>query len=115
MLIENVDVDTAFLYGEVKEDIHMDQPAWFVDEKHRNPMCFLNKALSCTKPAAHERNNRMNAHLEGQAFTRAATDLCVYVRRLEIEYSIVIIHVNDLMIFARTQENIDGIEQALKT
>ena len=54
LLIENVDVNTAFLYGEVKEEIYMDQPDGFVDEEHREKRCFLNKALYGTKQAAHE-------------------------------------------------------------
>ena len=37
------------------------------------------------------------------------------MRQSDIEYSLVIIHVDDLMIFARTQEDIDKIKQALKT
>ena len=31
---ENVDIDTAFLYGEVNEDIYMDQPDEFNDERN---------------------------------------------------------------------------------
>ena len=115
LLIENVDVNTAFLYGEVKEEIYMDQPDGFVDEEHLEKKCFLNNAIYGTKQAAYEWNIRLNAHLEGQEFTRAAAGRCVYVRQSYIEYSLVIIHVDDLMIFARTQEDIDKIKQALKT
>uniref|UniRef100_A0AAV1UZ15 Integrase catalytic domain-containing protein n=1 Tax=Peronospora matthiolae TaxID=2874970 RepID=A0AAV1UZ15_9STRA len=39
LIMENVDVDTAFLYGEVKEEIYMDQPDGFVDKQHRDKKC----------------------------------------------------------------------------
>ena len=114
LIIENVDVDTAFLYGEVKEEIYMDQPDGFMDEQNGAKKCLLHKALYGTKQAAREWNNRLNAHLEGQGFKRAAADLCVYVRRSEIEMSLVIIHVDDMMLFARSQKQIDDIKHELK-
>ena len=115
LMMENVDVDTAFLYGEIKEVIYMDQPDRFVDEQHRDKKCLLNKALYGTKQAAREWNHRLNAHLKSQGFTRTSADLCVYVRRSNAEFSLVIIHVDDSMLFARTQEHIDDIKRALKT
>ncbi|CAI5712611.1 unnamed protein product [Peronospora destructor] len=77
LVIENVDVDTAFLYGEVKEEIYVDQPDGFVDQQHCDKNCLLHKALYGTKQAAREWNNRLNAHVEGQGFTRSAADPCV--------------------------------------
>lgn len=34
-MIDKVDVDTAFLYGKVKEAIYMDQPDDFEDAEHQ--------------------------------------------------------------------------------
>lgn len=115
LVIENVDVDTAFLYGEVKEEIYMDQPDEFEDKLHLGKKCLLAKTLYGTKQAARERNNRLNAHLIDQGFTRTSANLCCYVRRSETNFSLVIVHVDDLILFARTQEHIDVIKRALKT
>ena len=115
LVMENVDVDTAFLYGDVKEEIYMDQPDGFEHKRHGEKKCLLHKALYGTKQAAREWNNRLNAHLEDQGFSRSVADLCVYVRQSEIEFSLVIIHVDDLMLFARSQEHIEMIKRALKT
>ena len=52
--MENVDVHTAFLYGEVKEGIYMDHPYVFIDKQHRDKKCLLNKALYGTEQAARE-------------------------------------------------------------
>ena len=115
LVIENADVDTVFIYGEVKEEFYMDQPDGFVDEQQCNKKCLLRKALYGTKQAAREWNNRVNEHLEGQGFMWSVANPCVYVRRSDFEFSIVIIHVNDLMLFARTQEHIDAIKRTLKS
>ena len=42
---ETADVDTAFLYGEVNEEIYMDQPYGFEDENNSSNKCLLQKAL----------------------------------------------------------------------
>ena len=49
LVIENVDVYIAFLYGEVMEEIYMDQPDGFVDQQHCDKKCLLHKALYGTK------------------------------------------------------------------
>ena len=43
--MENVGVDTTFLYGEVKEVIYMDEPDGFADKQHHDKKCLLNKCL----------------------------------------------------------------------
>ena len=40
-----MDVKTAFLYGEIKEEIYVDQPPGFVDSKFPNHVYKLDKAL----------------------------------------------------------------------
>ena len=57
LLIENVDVDTAFLYGEVTEEIYMDQPDGFENASFPDKKCLLHKELYGTKQAARECNN----------------------------------------------------------
>ena len=42
MIMENVDVDTTFLYGEVKEVIYIDQPDGFAEKHHHDKKCLLN-------------------------------------------------------------------------
>ena len=56
LLMENVDVNTAFLYGKFHEAICMDQLDGFEDQQYRDQKYFLNKALYGTKQAEYEWN-----------------------------------------------------------
>ena len=43
--VDQMDAITAFLQGELEEDIYMEQPPCFIDLKEKSKVCKLNKAL----------------------------------------------------------------------
>ena len=96
---ENADMDTAFLYGEVDEEIYMDQPDGFEDKNNSSKRCRLQKALYGTKQAARQWNTKLNEHFEAQGFKKTAADPCVFIQVSSMEYSIIVIYVDDLMMF----------------
>ena len=51
---ENDDVDTAFLYGKVEEEILMDQSDRFTDAKNPTKKCLLQKSLYRKNQAARQ-------------------------------------------------------------
>ena len=110
----NVDVDAAFPYGEVEEAIYMDQPNGFEDKSNTTTKCLVHKALYGTKKVARQWNTKLNDHLETQGFKKTAADLCVMIRVSSTEYSIIVIYVDDLMMFSKMKEKIEYIKIGLK-
>ena len=51
--IEAMDIKTAFLYGELDEEIYMEQPEGFVKSGQENKVCHLKKAIYGFKQASH--------------------------------------------------------------
>ena len=49
--IEQMDVQTAFLYGDIDTDVYVCQPEGFVSQEHPDWVCKLNKALYSLKQA----------------------------------------------------------------
>lgn len=76
---------------------------------------LLRKELYITEQEVHKLNSRLNAYLQEKVLGRKAADLCVYVRHLELRLCLVILHVDDLMLFARAQECIGAIKRKLKS
>lgn len=84
--LKQMDVDTAFLNGEMKEEVYMKLPPGLetisdaVPERGGEMVCLLQKALYGTKQASHVWNETINAVLVRECGFRACTaDPCLYV------------------------------------
>lgn len=53
--IKALDVKTAFLYGNLDEEIYMEQPEGFVEKRKENHVCFANTATNL--PLQNSRGN----------------------------------------------------------
>jgi len=91
-----LDVKTAFLYGQLEETIYMQQPEGFLLPGKEEMVCQLQKPIYGLKQAANRWNVEFNKFLIDFGFTRCKHDLCVYYRvRPDGEYTILIIYVDD--------------------
>lgn len=43
--LEQLDVKTTFLHGDLDEEIYMEQPDWFVQNRNKRFVCKLKKSL----------------------------------------------------------------------
>jgi hypothetical protein len=50
--ISRLDVKTAFLYGELNEELYMEQPEGFKDPRNKNKVMHLKKPIYGLKQAA---------------------------------------------------------------
>ena len=83
--IDQMDVSTAFLIPELKEDIFMEQPKGFEELGQENKVSKSNKSLYGLKQASHEWNKNFNKTLLDLNFTALKTDPCIYIRNEENE------------------------------
>ena len=58
--IWKMDVKTAFLNGNLLEDVYMTQPEGFVDPKYPNRVCKLQRSIYGLKPASRRWNLRFD-------------------------------------------------------
>jgi hypothetical protein len=108
-----MDVDTAFLYSEIKEEIYVKPP----DGWNSTPgkVFRLNKALYGLKQSSREWNSNINAFLESQGFIKSEADPCLY-RKISTEGEILLaIYVDDIIIAASTMELVNGVKDSFHT
>lgn len=109
--IDQMDAVTAFLHGELKEDIFMTQPQLFEDGTPR--VCKLKKSLYGLKQASRVWNKKLDASLKNFGMTCSRVDSCIYYRVNGNEMLIVAVYVDDLMIFSNDSEMKNKLKQSL--
>ena len=95
--IEALDVKTAFLFGELDEEIYMEQLEGFVKQGQEKKVCRLLKAIYGLKQAALQWNKALHDSLLKMGFTRTFADSGVYIHFHNQELIILVIYVDDAL------------------
>lgn len=99
MIIHQMDAVTAFLQGELSEEIYMQQPDGFNDKSGK--VCRLNRALYGLKQSSRIWNDKLNDVLLCKLkFLRSTIDQCIYFKHSEMNTIILAVWVDDIMIFS---------------
>ncbi|GJX61072.1 retrovirus-related pol polyprotein from transposon TNT 1-94 [Tanacetum coccineum] len=101
MTIYQMDVKTAFLKGELKEEVYDSQPEGFVDLDNPSHVYKLKKALYGLKQAPHTWYDMLSSFLISQHFSKGAVDPTLFTRQAGNDLLLVQIYVDDI-IFAST-------------
>lgn len=101
-----MDVKTAFLNGELEEEVYVTQPTGFEEKKHPYKVLRLHKALYGLKQAPRAWNSKLDKCLKALGFARCPHEHAVYRRKNEGNVMIVGVYVDDLIL---TGENRDAI------
>ncbi|GJV52924.1 retrovirus-related pol polyprotein from transposon TNT 1-94 [Tanacetum coccineum] len=96
-----MDVKTAFLNGELKEEVYVSQPEGFVDPDHPTHVYRLKKALYGLKQAPRAWYDTLSRFLLDNKFSKGAVDPTLFTRKTGKHILLVQIYVDDI-IFAST-------------
>lgn len=95
--IMQFDIKTAFLYGELAEEIFMNLPSGV--EIKNNMVCKLKKSLYGLKQAPRCWNHKFNMFLTNFGFKSSEADSCVYKGIFNNKMVLLVIYVDDGLIF----------------
>lgn len=109
MKVFQMDAITAFLQGELSEEIYTEQPEGFNDGTNR--VCRLNKAVYGLKQAGRVWNIKLDAFLIKIGFARSKCDPCVYISKKVI----IAVYVDDHLIFYRHECDLNKVREQLHT
>ncbi|GJT25081.1 retrovirus-related pol polyprotein from transposon TNT 1-94 [Tanacetum coccineum] len=107
MVIYQMDVKTAFLNGNLREEVYVSQPDGFVDPDKPNYVYKLKKALYGLKQAPRAWYDMLSSFLISNDFSKGSVDPTMFIRREGKELLLVQIYVDDIIFAASTPELCD--------
>ena len=112
--LEQMDVKTAFLHGELEEELYMEQPDGFISEDGENKVCLLKKSLYGLKQSPRQWNKRFSRFMIDQNFIRSEYDACVYVKQAgEQDHLYLLLYVDDMLIAGKSKSEINKVKEQL--
>jgi len=73
-----MDVKTAFLNGNLSENVYMTQPKGFVDQQNARKVCRLMKSIYGLKQASQSWNLHFDEEVKSFGFSKNEEEPCVY-------------------------------------
>lgn len=109
-----MDVTTAFLHGELEEELYLHQPEGFAVKGRESEVYRLHKSLYGLKQASRTWNQKFDDFLTKFGLTASQADPCVYYLRDGPNITIVAIWVDDGLVASSKKELLSDIIQYLK-
>ncbi|GKA84542.1 retrovirus-related pol polyprotein from transposon TNT 1-94 [Tanacetum coccineum] len=81
MVVYQIDVKTAFLNGNLREEVYVSQPDGFVDPDNPNHVYKLKKALYGLKQAPRAWYDMLSSFLISQDFSKGLVDPTLFIRK----------------------------------
>ncbi|GJZ40642.1 ribonuclease H-like domain-containing protein [Tanacetum coccineum] len=109
-----LDVNNAFLYGDLNEDIYMSLPLGF-ECADKNKVCKLNKALYGLKQAPRQWNAKLTTVLVEHGFVQSKFDYSLYLKHTNEVFVALLVYVDDFIITGNSLDEIEKLKAYLKS
>jgi len=112
--VHHMDVKSAFLNGDLQEEVYVHQPPSFSDPRHVGQVLRLRKALYALKQAPRAWNAKLDSELLSLGFRKCSVEHAVYRRGVGESLLLISLYVDDLIICGPCVVQITHFKQQMK-
>ncbi|KAF5447193.1 hypothetical protein F2P56_032762, partial [Juglans regia] len=112
--LHQLDVQNAFLHGDLEEDVFMHQPTGFVNPDYPHFICKLRKSLYGLKQAPRAWFAKLSSRLLDLGFHASASDSSLFILSHSSDSIYVLVYVDDIVVTASTTSLITDFILALR-
>ncbi|KAL9273201.1 Retrovirus-related Pol polyprotein from transposon TNT 1-94-like protein, partial [Drosera capensis] len=112
--LEQLDVKTAFLHGDLEEEIYMVQPEGFEVKGKEHKVCRLRKSLYGLKQAPRQWYKKFDSFMTSHGYQRFKADPCVYFKRFTNgKFLILLLYVDAMLVTGQDAQMIAMLKKEL--
>ena len=113
--VEQMDLKTAFLHGDLEEEIYMKKLDGFHVEGKEDYVCRLRKSLYGLKQAPRQWYKKFESVMCEQGYRKTTSGHCVFVRKFSNDdFIILLLYVDDMLIVRKNVSRIDRLKEQLR-
>ncbi|GJU10884.1 putative ribonuclease H-like domain-containing protein [Tanacetum coccineum] len=113
-MVYQMDVKSAFLYGQIEEEVYVCQPPGFEDPDHPDKVYKVVKALYGLHQAPRAWYDTLANYLLCNGFQRGKIDQTLFIKRQQGHILLVQIYVDDIIFGSTKKELCDEFEKLMK-
>jgi hypothetical protein len=113
--VEQMDVKTTFLHGDLEEEIYIKQPEGFVVKGKKELVCKLKKSLYGLKQSPRMWYQKFYTYILGLGFVRSRADHCVYSKQVGNHFIYVVLYVDDMLLVGNNVDVIKEVKSQLSS
>ena len=97
-LLYQLDVSNAFIYGDLEEQVYIEQPPRYLAQGKSSKVCFLRRVIYGLKQSLHAWFAKLSGLLSMFGFTSCATDPIVLIKKTQGGLVILAVYVDDVLL-----------------
>ena len=110
--LHQLDVNNAFLHGDLNESVDMRIPQGVVSPKS-GQVCKLKKSLYGLKQVSRQWFEKLTKFLFTHGFTQAASDHTLFIKSTSTSFTVILVYVDDIILAGTSLDVFDDLKAAL--
>ena len=108
-----MDLKTAFLNGDLEDEVYMDQPEGFLTIGKEHLGCKFRKSIYGLKQASRQWYPKFNNTITSYGFIENTVDWCIYMKVNGSKFIILVLYVDDILLIANDVNLLHDVKKFL--
>jgi hypothetical protein len=111
--VEQMDVKTTFLHGDLEEEIYIKQPKGYDVKGKKELVWKIKKSMFGLKQSRRMWYQKFDTYMLGLGFTRSKEDHCVHFKLICDHLIYLVLYVDDMLLIGNNKEIIQDVKNQL--